>query len=469
MRLTAPPSFVYDVFTMKKRIPALAIAAIILSLLVLPLFSLPGVIVQETGEAIGCYRLIFGNNGTEAGKLMNGYFIVSFVSLMIGILTGIVFLIIALVKPHKKAELAMEILSTILLIVSGALFLVSELFLKKVFEPYAAEAGAGFILGGSCALLAGVLMLGEALWKTKARNAVKGGASGMLIGVATIIPGVSGGTIAVLLGIYKELVAAISGFFKHFKKAFLFLLPFALGAMAAILILWFPFNLLFKNAMLAILGLFAGLIIGGLPSLFDNVKGEKVTFPHIAVAVISFIVAVMIGVSSILIFKFANTNVVEDMFLHFKWYLYPIIILIGIIGSIALIVPGISGSMVLLVLGFYKPILGLIDNFRSGVNIGETIAVLILFAVGVLAGFFLFAKVMNYLLGKHRVGTFCSIIGFIIGSLVAIFLNADMFEYFEGGIKVWEWSVAPVLFAGGAIISYLLIRLMNKKKAAAKE
>ena len=98
---------------------------------------------------------------------------------------------------------------------------------------------------------------------------------GIAIGIAMIIPGVSGGTLAVLLNIYDEMIDSINNLFKDFKKSFFTLLPILLGAVVGFLGLIYPLTLGLEHCPLVIISLFAGLIIGGIPSLYKKVQGKE--------------------------------------------------------------------------------------------------------------------------------------------------------------------------------------------------
>ena len=104
---------------------------------------------------------------------------------------------------------------------------------------------------------------------------------GMVIGIANIIPGVSGGTMMVAMGIYDKLIHCITHLFKEFKKSVLFLLPIAIGMGIAIIGSSFGIEYLFENFPVQTNLLFIGLIIGGLPAIWKNVKGKSIRLGHI--------------------------------------------------------------------------------------------------------------------------------------------------------------------------------------------
>ena len=292
--------------------------------------------------------------------------------------------------------------------------------------------------------------------KKRLPEPVKDGLTGMAIGTAIIVPGISGGTIALVFGAFKKIVNAVDDLFtKKFFKSLAILIPFLIGSIIAVAALVFPFQFAFKYCLFSIVCLFAGFIIGSLPGVFDQVKERKPSKSNILFTVLGFIVAGIIGVFSV-IFDF-NTAI-NALFDGRPWYLYLIIFVVGIFGSTGLIVPGFSGSMLLMVIGFYQPILNLVDfsNFWPNVSLG------FVFALGVLVGFILFSKLMNSLITNHKRETLFVVIGFIIGSIFSIFFNSNMLTYFKEGFWLLDYILGPVLFVVGITLSTLFIRYTRK-------
>ena len=292
--------------------------------------------------------------------------------------------------------------------------------------------------------------------KKKLPTPVKDGITGMAIGTAIIVPGISGGTIALVFGAFKRIVDAVDNLFtKAFWKNLLILLPFLVGSIIAVAALVFPFQLAFKYCLFSIVCLFAGFIIGSLPGIVDQVKEKKPSIPNIIQLIIGFIIAGIIGVFSV-IFDFYSG--ISALFASRPWYLYLIIFVVGIFGSTGLIVPGFSGSMLLMVIGFYQPILDLVDfsNFWPNVSLG------FVFALGVLVGFIIFSKLMNKLITNHKRSTLFVVIGFILGSLVSIFVNSQMFAYFKEGFGLLDYILGPILLIVGLTLSTLFVLYTRK-------
>lgn len=287
---------------------------------------------------------------------------------------------------------------------------------------------------------------------------VKDGLTGMAIGTAIIVPGVSGGTIALVFGAFKRIVDAVDNLFtKNFWRSLLILLPFLVGSILAVAALVFPFQLAFKYCLFSIVCLFAGFILGSIPGITDELKEKEPTKANIIQLVIGFVLAGIIGVFSV-IFKFNDK--INALFLERPWYLYLIIFVVGMFGSSGLIVPGFSGSMLLMVIGFYQPILDLVDfsNFWPNVSLG------FVFALGVLAGFIILSKLMNKMITNHRIATLYVVVGFIFGSLISLFVNSQMFAYIGQGLKLLDCILGPILLAVGITLSTLFVIYSRKHK-----
>ena len=285
---------------------------------------------------------------------------------------------------------------------------------------------------------------------------IKDGLIGTAIGTAIIVPGISGGTIALVFGAFKRIVEAVDNLLtKKFWKSLLVLLPFLIGAIIAVAALVFPFQIAFKYCLFSIICLFAGFILGSIPGVTDQLKEKEMTKRNVVQLAIGFVVAAIIGIFSV-IFKFHNS--INVLFEERPWYLYPIIFVVGVFSSSGLIVPGFSGSMLLLVIGFYEPILNLVDftNFWPNLLVG------IFFALGVLIGFILLSKLMNKMITNHKISTLYVVVGFLFGSLISIFVNSKMFAYIGEGLKLLDCILGPILLIVGILLSTFFVRYTRK-------
>ena len=305
----------------------------------------------------------------------------------------------------------------------------------------------------------------------KVKNWFKVFFSGMAIGFGSAVPGVSGGTIAVIFGVYEKIIWAVSNIFKHFKEAFRVLLPTLLGLVIALVPTIYLMDKALNGLLFAVICLFAGFIIGSIPGIKDEVKDVKPIYKHIIFAIIAALLAIGLGVGSVL----AKADM-SPYFVSTPVWFYFLLIAAGLISSVALVVPGLSGGMILLLIGFYTPLIttttDTLKNCLSGdwSNFGNLVAILGCFLVGVLIGFFLVSKLMHFLLEKYHDVTFYAIIGFVLGSIVALFFNFEIYEYYvmwanggQGYLKfAIEIPIGIVLLIGATIASYLLVKYKRK-------
>ena len=250
---------------------------------------------------------------------------------------------------------------------------------------------------------------------------------GIVIGIANIVPGVSGGTMMVSMGIYDKLIHCITHLFSEFKKSVKFLFPIAVGMLIAIVGSSFALKELFARIPIQTNLLFVGLILGGLPAIWKNVKGKSVKVGHIIAALVFF--ALVAGLAAMGESEGAAAN------LSFSVTNVLLLFVVGVITSATMVIPGVSGSMVLMLMGFYEPILVTITDFvkalvhldMNGILTG--CGVLIPFGIGVVAGIFGIARLVEIVFEKFPLYAYWAIIGLIIASPVAIVLmNLSVFS-----------------------------------------
>lgn len=242
---------------------------------------------------------------------------------------------------------------------------------------------------------------------------------GMVIGIANVMPGVSGGTLMVAMGIYDRLLHCITHLFREFKKNVQFLTPIALGMVIAIVAGTFGLEYFFGRFPLQTNLLFIGLIVGGLPAIWDKVRDGSIRAGHIAAGMISFAIVVtiaMVGVGkpTAADLTFGSTNVIK-------------LAGVGVVAAATMVIPGVSGSMVLMLLGYYHPIINTVNDFIRGLAERDTemilqgLGFLVPFGVGLAAGVFLIAKLVELLFEKYPLHAYWAIMGLIVASPIAIF------------------------------------------------
>lgn len=230
---------------------------------------------------------------------------------------------------------------------------------------------------------------------------------GMLMGITELIPGVSAGTIAVMLGIYDRLVMAISGFFsREWKRHLVFLVPIGIGMGVALILFSRLITYLLSEHYVATMFFFTGLIVGIIPSIARQAEVKR-NFG------ISHYVIVFIGIglaASMAFFSSDETaspvtsiNLTEGIGYFFA----------GGLASMAMLLPGISGSFVLLVIGVYPTATHALATFN--------IPIILAIGSGVIVGFILTSKLIRYFLDRYTTVMYAIILGMISGSIAVIF------------------------------------------------
>lgn len=252
---------------------------------------------------------------------------------------------------------------------------------------------------------------------------------GAVIGVANIIPGVSGGTMAVSMGIYDKLIHAVTHLKKEFKESVKFILPIIIGAVIGIGALSFVILALLEHLPVQTNFLFIGLIIGGMPVIWNRLKGtgNKINVANIIVLIGFF--ALVVGFAAI------GEPVGAAADVSFSLGNVVTLFGVGVIASATMVIPGVSGSMVLMLMGYYETILATIESFIIATlsfdlpAIIEGFGVLAPFGVGILVGIALIAKLIEIIFVKLPNYAYSGIMGLIIASPVAIIMMSDLARY----------------------------------------
>lgn len=272
---------------------------------------------------------------------------------------------------------------------------------------------------------------------------------GMVMGIANIIPGVSGGTMAVSMGIYDKLIHSVTHLLKEFKESMKFLIPIFLGMGIALVGLSFIIEPAFAHFPLQTNCLFIGLIVGGLPAVINKVKGKGIKISYILPFLVFF--ALVAGMAAV--------GEKEGAAADLSFSLWSVIKLfgVGIIASATMVIPGVSGSMMLLLMGYYNPIVAAIKNFVTALaafdidGILQGCGILVPMGLGIVVGVILIAKIIEFIFEKFPLQAYWAIIGLIVASPFAIFLLGDV-----GTITVAGVLVSVITFAVGFVIAMKL-------------
>lgn len=267
---------------------------------------------------------------------------------------------------------------------------------------------------------------------------------GFAMGTSDLVPGVSGGTIALLLGIYNQFIASISDIFsRRFWPSFTFLIPIIIGMLLAMGSLSNLFNYLLSQHHIPTMFFFGGLIIGIVPYLL-KISNYKTSFTT------KHYMMVIAGIAILIVItlmnngdKHAGETLTLSTGLIIKYFIA------GMCASSAMLLPGISGSFMLLVFGVYGTVTLAISEVVK-LNFAG-LPILLAVGFGVLAGFIISSKIIQYFLTHHKLMTFALIIGFVVGSLFAVFPGLPT--------NIVMWFVSLVVFIIGFIVSLTLGRI----------
>lgn len=276
---------------------------------------------------------------------------------------------------------------------------------------------------------------------------------GALVGVANIIPGVSGGTMMVSMGIYEKIIGVVNNLFKDIKKSIMTLLPIGIGMILGIAVFSFIIPWCLEVYPFPTSFCFIGLILGGVPAIVKPAKeslqeeGKSISAPHIIVFVALFALAVGMAAMN----ETQTTSASFDLNLGFM----IVIFLVGVIAAATMVIPGVSGSLVLMILGFYSGIMSSISGFISSVfawnwnDILYYTGVLMPFGIGVIVGIFAVAKLIEWLFAKFPSVTYSGILGLIVASPIAIVIKMA-----HNNINVVTIIVGIVLLIAGTWFTY---------------
>jgi len=255
---------------------------------------------------------------------------------------------------------------------------------------------------------------------------------GAVMGVANVIPGVSGGTMAVVMGIYDKLIHSVTHIRKEFKESMKFLLPILLGLVIGIVGLSYLITYFFENFPVQTNFLFIGLIMGGLPMILGKLKEtkKKVNGGNIVVGLLFFTLVVLLA--------FIHPEETVGVEFVFSFLNLCKLFGVGVVASATMVIPGVSGSMVMILMGYYYTIIAAIKDFIEALRIVDVngmisgMKFLIPLALGILIGVVLIAKIIEALFIKAPNYAYCAILGLIFASPVAIIVMSDISRYSIG-------------------------------------
>ena len=263
---------------------------------------------------------------------------------------------------------------------------------------------------------------------------------GMVIGISNIIPGVSGGTMAVVLGIYDKLIGTINGFFKDVKKNIIFLGGIGIGAVLGILLFSKLLTFLLNPSngyMEATHFLFIGLIVGSLPIIYNKATEQKVEKKNYIYLIVAFVVVFAMSLMG-------DTESTNTVIREFSMSTAFRLCIAGFIAAAAMILPGVSGSFILLLMGIYSTVVTAVSEMN--------IMLLIPVVIGVILGILTITKLIEALFKRYPQTAYFTILGLILGSIIAIYPG-------------FTFGVSGIISVISCIVGFAIAFMLGKKEA----
>lgn len=277
---------------------------------------------------------------------------------------------------------------------------------------------------------------------------------GAFLGISVIAPGISGSIMAVMMGIYDELITIISNPFKNFKKNVVYLIPMCIGALASIVLLIQALDFLFTYYTVPAYLLFMSLIAGSIPTVVGEAKKGKIKAKYFVGVALALAFALSIG-----FLAKADIAVAVDTTNTASTAMRIYLPICGFVSGMMSMMPGMSVSMLLMMFSVYEPLLHLVTgilDFNTWFTSGWWLSVLtvVTVALAFLVGMVLFSNITKRVFEKHRSLAFLMVLGFMSGSIISIFpgLPAD----------VLNWILSVVAVAIGLTVSYVF-KILGKK------
>lgn len=258
---------------------------------------------------------------------------------------------------------------------------------------------------------------------------------GTIVGGTMLVPGVSGGSMAMILGIYDKLVSSVSSFRRHKKESFFFLALFSLGGGLGMLLFAKPLLSLIETYPMPMLYFFLGAVAGGVPLILEQARVKRFSW--------EVPIYIMVGLLVVTLFSLLPTGAFQSE-METGVISFLLLMLAGFIAAVALVLPGISVSYLLLLMGLYDETMRAISEFH--------LPFLIPLGVGLILGIVLTTKILESAMTKYPQPTYLIILGFVLGSI------AEIFPGIPGGMELF-------LCLGMLAAGFFVIRMLSRKQS----
>ena len=278
---------------------------------------------------------------------------------------------------------------------------------------------------------------------------------GALIGIAVVIPGVSGGSMAMSMGIYSQIIdffSAGKGAWKHGRV----LLPYGIGVLIGVGIFSYFIELMFQSFPLQTACAFVGMIVGALPMLLKKVKGTPFRFTHLLL---------MLGTAAIIVTMTVSSQNSGGVFTLNATAPHAMLALgLGFVSAATMTIPGLSGSMLLILLGYFEPMLQYVNGFTGALfrldfpTLLEKAVILMPFILGVVLGIICMARLVRILLRRYPLATYYGIIGLVLASPFTVFYQQRLMQASIGAL------LSGILFIGAGFLLAVLLGGRNDER-----
>lgn len=294
----------------------------------------------------------------------------------------------------------------------------------------------------------------------KIKNLIMNFINGFCMSLADSVPGVSGGTIAFLLGFYDEFISSLDdlfrGNFEAKKKAFLFLFKIGIGWIVGFFLSATILANIFNTHIYILSSLFLGFIVFAIPIVIREEKSSlKNKYKNLIFLVLGILLVV--GIS---LFNTTNSSSINLSNLNIFTIIY--IFIAAMIAISAMILPGISGSTLLLIFGIYIPI---ITSIKQVLTFDfSPLPILIIFGLGIITGILVFVRLIRKCLEKYRSQTIYTVIGMMLGSIYTIIQGPTSLEIPQNAMTFSTFNVVAFIIGGIVVLGLEILKYYFNKE-----
>lgn len=289
------------------------------------------------------------------------------------------------------------------------------------------------------------------------KSFIVNGFRGFCMSLADSVPGVSGGTVAFILGFYDKFINSLNNLFSKDgdkKSAIKFLVKLGIGWIIGMCLATLILSKVFETHIYVVSSLFVGFILFAIPLIVkDDIKILNGNYKHLVFTLIGIVV-----VSLLTYFNPSSSSSLDVSVSSLNIGLCLYTFVAGMVAISAMVLPGISGSTLLLIFGLYLPI---INGIKETLHMNfEFVPILFIFGLGVIAGIFLVIRLVKKALEKYRSQTIYTIIGLMIGSIYAIFMGPTSLSVPKAPLSFSTFSI--IAFIIGGVVVLLMEYVKNK-------